>query len=361
MNKVINQYLILNFFKIVINTILIFLALGIILNLFEEIEFFKNLNLSFSLPFILSLSFVPTLIIDLLPFIIFLSSMFFFLQLKSSKDLLSIKVFGYSNLKITLIVAFFAFIFGVFVLIAINPITSVLVKYYEIEKAQYARDVDHLISINRNGVWIKEIDESGYKIINAEKLENDSLKNISIYMFDVNNKIFERIEAESALIVDSPWKMKNVSIYDLTNNTQTINIENYEFKTEKILEKIYSLFKNLNTISFFELINDYSLLNEKGYSKKILNEKINKFFALPAFLFLMVILASIFTIGSMNTKNNFYYVIISILTSVVIYYFKDLSIALGQTEKIDLILSVWMPIIAIGLFCSIGVIQINEK
>ena len=96
MNKVINQYLILNFFKIVINTILIFLALGIILNLFEEIEFFKNLNLSFSLPFILSLSFVPTLIIDLLPFIIFLSSMFFFLQLKSSKDLLSIKVFGYS-------------------------------------------------------------------------------------------------------------------------------------------------------------------------------------------------------------------------------------------------------------------------
>ena len=75
----------------------------------------------------------------------------------------------------------------------------------------------------------------------------------------------------------------------------------------------------------------------------------------------MVVLASIFTIGSMNTKNNFYYVIISILTSVVIFYFKDLSIALGQTEKIDLILSVWMPIIAIGLFCSIGVIQINEK
>ena len=41
--------------------------------------------------------------------------------------------------------------------------------------------------------------------------------------------------------------------------------------------------------------------------------------------------------------------------------FKDLSFALSQTGKINLILSVWMPIIAIGLFCSIGVIQINEK
>jgi lipopolysaccharide export LptBFGC system permease protein LptF len=53
--------------------------------------------------------------------------------------------------------------------------------------------------------------------------------------------------------------------------------------------------------------------------------------------------------------------LISILICVAIYYFKDLSIALGQTEKISLGLSVWMPVLIIGLFCSIGVIQINEK
>ena len=75
----------------------------------------------------------------------------------------------------------------------------------------------------------------------------------------------------------------------------------------------------------------------------------------------MVVLASIFTIGSLKNKQNFFYVLISILTCVAIYYFKDLSFALGQTEKIGLGLSVWMPIIVIGLFCSIGVIQINEK
>ena len=75
----------------------------------------------------------------------------------------------------------------------------------------------------------------------------------------------------------------------------------------------------------------------------------------------MVVLAGIFTIGSLNVKPNFYYIIVSVFISVFIYYFKDLSIALGQTEKISLGLSVWMPIIVVGLFCSIGVIQINEK
>ena len=359
MNKIINKYLIFKFSKIFFNTLLVFLSLGIILNLFEEIEFFKNLNLSFTLPIVLSLSYVPTLVEELLPFIIFLSSMIFFLSLKSSKDLLSIKVFGYSNIKIVLILSFFSFLLGLFFLFAINPITSALVKYYETEKAQYAKDVDHLVSINKNGVWIKENDNLGFKIITAEKLVNNNLKNVSIYVF-VDTKLTKRIESNSALITNKMWQMKNVYVYNILEDRTDI-FENYEFKSNNTSDKINSLFRNLNTVSFLELILNYSKLNEKGYSEKLLNEKINKFSSLPLFLFLMVILAAIFTIGTLKSKQNFYYVLISILTCVIIFYFKDLSIALGQTEKISLTLSVWMPIIIISLFCSIGVIQINEK
>ena len=359
MNKIINKYLIFKFSKIFFNTLLVFLSLGIILNLFEEIEFFKNLNLSFTLPIVLSLSYVPTLVEELLPFIIFLSSMIFFLSLKSSKDLLSIKVFGYSNIKIVLILSFFSFLLGLFFLFAINPITSALVKYYETEKAQYAKDVDHLVSVNKNGVWIKENDNLGFKIITAEKLVNNNLKNVSIYVF-VDTKLTKRIESNSALITNKMWQMKNVYVYNILEDRTDI-FENYEFKSNNTSDKINSLFRNLNTVSFLELILNYSKLNEKGYSEKLLNEKINKFSSLPLFLFLMVILAAIFTIGTLKSKQNFYYVLISILTCVIIFYFKDLSIALGQTEKISLTLSVWMPIIIISLFCSIGVIQINEK
>ena len=89
--------------------------------------------------------------------------------------------------------------------------------------------------------------------------------------------------------------------------------------------------------------------------------KIYKFASLPIFLFLMVVLAAVFTIGSLKHKQNIYFILVAILTCVAIYYFKDLSIALGQTEKISLVLSVWMPIIVISLFCSIGIIHINEK
>ena len=359
MNNIIYKYLIAKFSKIIFITLLVFLSLGIILNLFEEIEFFKNMNLSFTFPVILSLSFVPTLIFELLPFIIFLSSMVCFTNLKTSKDLLSIKTFGYSNMKIILIFSFFSFLIGLFCLLAINPITSTLLKYYETEKARYSRDVDHLISVNKNGLWVKEMNEASYNIINAESIKENNLKKISIYFFE-NNKYVKRIEAESASITNSPWQMENVSIYEIETGKLSF-FKNFEFRSSNTSNKINTLFKNINTISFLDLILNYKNLNEKGYSKKILNEKINKFASLPIFLFLMVILAAIFTIGSLERKQNFQYVLISILTSIAIYYFKDFSIALGQTEKINLTLSVWMPLIAISLFCSIGVIQINEK
>ena len=77
--------------------------------------------------------FIPSMIIKYLPFIIFLSSMWFMLRIRNNKDLLTLKVFGYSNIKIFLILAFTSFFLGWLILIIINPITSSMSKYYENE------------------------------------------------------------------------------------------------------------------------------------------------------------------------------------------------------------------------------------
>ena len=89
--------------------VLVFYCFGMILNLFEEIEFFKNINVSILTPLMLTSIFIPSMIIKYLPFIIFLSSMWFMLRIRNNKDLLTLKVFGYSNIKIFLILAFTSF------------------------------------------------------------------------------------------------------------------------------------------------------------------------------------------------------------------------------------------------------------
>ena len=56
---------------------------------------------------------------------------------------------------------------------------SSMVKYYEKTKAKYSKDIDHLVSINKNGVWIKELNENNLRITTAEKIEGNFLKNVT--------------------------------------------------------------------------------------------------------------------------------------------------------------------------------------
>ena len=75
----------------------------------------------------------------------------------------------------------------------------------------------------------------------------------------------------------------------------------------------------------------------------------------------MTALASILTLNTLRKSDNLKFIILGLIISVILYYFKDLSFALGQTDRIPIILAIWAPIIALSFFTFIGVLQINEK
>ena len=110
MNNIILRYLIDGFFKNFLMVVLFFFCFGIILNLFEEIEFFKNIDVSILKPISLSALFIPNMIIKLYPFIIFISSMWFIIKLRNNKDLLILKIHGHSNFKIFFILRYYNYI-----------------------------------------------------------------------------------------------------------------------------------------------------------------------------------------------------------------------------------------------------------
>ena len=53
--------------------------------------------------------------------------------------------------------------------------------------------------------------------------------------------------------------------------------------------------------------------------------------------------------------------VVTIILSVIIFYLNDFSRALGETEQISLIMSVWTPLIIVLIISSIGMIHVNEK
>ena len=362
MNKIILNYLLKNFLKTFLIVISVFYCFGLILNLFEEIEFFKNIDVSIFLPLLLTSVFVPSMMIKLLPFIIFISSMIFIIKIRNNKDLLTLKVYGYSNIKIFFILALTSFVVGWFILLASTPITSAMVKYYEKTKSLYAKDIDHLVTFNKNGLWIKESLTNGDRIITASKQNDIELTDVTIFHLDKNYKLEEKIFSKSADISENLWKLNEVIISTPKKGLIETEIQSsYQIVSIYDYEKINNLFKNFDTMSFLELVLNYEKLLDRGYNKRFLNQSLHSMLSLPFFLFLMTAIASILTMNTLKKSDNLKFIMIGLIVTVVIYYFKDLSLALGITDRIPLILAIWSPVLALSLFTFIGVLQINEK
>jgi len=360
-NFVINKYLAKEFFKIVINTSLTFFCLGFVLNLFEEINFFKDLEVGLNIPIILSFLFVPSLLYNMFPFVILISGIWFFLRIKKTDEIIALKVSGISNFSIIIIPSIVSIILGILIITAFNPITSVLVKKYEIIKGSYEKDQEYLAAITVNGIWIKEKNINKNNIIRSANLNNENLITVTIYEFDKENNFVKRIEAKSANISSFNWILKDVTIIDADGNYLSSNISRLDYISMYDIQKIKSLYSNLDTISFWNLKNEIRLLEDRGYSTRSMQAKFQRSLAFPFFLLSMVLLSGVFTLGMTFKENNWSYVFIAIITSVLTFYFNDFSAALGKTEKLPILISVWMPIVIIFIFSGAGVIHANQK
>ena len=362
MNSIILNYLIKNYLKYFFLITLTFYCFGIILNLFEEVEFFKYTKINIFTPLLLTCIFVPSLIIKLLPFIIFISSVWYMVKIRNNKELLTLKVYGYSNIKIFFILASTSFILGWIILFLINPMTSSLIKYYEKTKSNYARDIDHLVSFNNNGLWIKENYKNFDRVITASALKDYTLTELQIFEFNKDFKLEKKIYSQTANIKKNEWILERVKITDFNNNFSEEILKNeYKISTNYNYNKLINLFNNSDTFSFIEILLDFKSMLNKGYNEEFLKQSFHSMLALPFYLFLMTAIAAILALHTMKNSQNFNFMIIGLILCVIIYYFKDLSLALGKTDRIPLILSIWSPIIALSFFGLIGVIQINEK
>ena len=357
----INKYIARELSKVIINVSLIFFCLGIIMNVFEEINFFKDIDVGIHTPIALSLLYVPSLLYNMFPFIIFLSGIWFFIKMKKTYEITAINISGLSNFSIILIPSILSIVLGIFFITAINPITSVLVKQYESIKGSYERDKDYLAAITTNGIWIKEKNLERSTIIRSSHLKNKELIDVTIYEFDNNNDFVKRIEAESADISSVKWSLKNARIINYDGKVLSENIKNYSYISKYDIKKIESLYSNLDTISFWNIDNEIKLLEERGYSTREMEAKLQRSYAFPFFLLSMILLSSVFILGIKFKENNWTYVFIAIIASVLIYFFNDFSAVLGKTEKLPMEIAIWMPLVIIFVFSAVGIIHANQK
>ena len=111
-------------------------------------------------------------------------------------------------------------------------------------------------------------------------------------------------------------------------------------------------------MELFELRNNYKSLS---YSTTEVDVQIQRIVSFPLYFTLMTILAAIFMFNTKKLKNTTLKLAMGLFASVIIYYMNNFFMIMGNTEKIPVFLSIWMPLFVLLVLNSIGLIKINEK
>ena len=352
------KFLILTFIKSLIFVSAVLLSLIVILNVLSEIEFFNDINVKSYLPIYISLLNSPSLLFEMLPFIFLISTQVFFIYLFNNNEIEIFKYSGLKNSSIIQILSILSFFLGVVIIVFFYNFSSNLKNFYLEIKSKYQTDGKYLAVITNNGLWIKDVKNNITSIVHASKINENYLINTFITEFDLDYNVIRNIQSEKIDISSNEWIVYNPKIYEnQKKNEYKILKKDSNFNYERI-KSLFSNLSSLSIIELFELRNNYQLLN---YSTTEVNVQINKILSYPLYLMLMTILSSIIMFKTKIFKSTSLKMAIGLFSSVIIYYTFNFFNVMGNTERVSIIISVWLPILLLTLINLFMMNQVNEK
>jgi lipopolysaccharide export system permease protein len=349
----------INLFNVsLLKIFIIFFIIILITNILEQVEFFKNIDLSFFYLFFLSLLNTPSVLFEILPFIFLLSTQVFFIHLIDKNELQIFKYTGLNNIKIIKILSLHSFTLGIVLVIFFYNGSSILKNSYLLIKNNYSDDNKYLAVITENGLWIKDEINDNINIINALKVNNEFLLNVSITRFNKDFDVVEILQSEKVDITSKKWKIFNPIIMKGSSHS---SLDEIVLESNFDLQKINGLFSNLSSLSIIDLITLKKSYMSLNYSVTDINSHLLKIVTYPVYLTLITIFSAIIMFNIAYQKNTFFKITLGVFLSVIIYYINSFLSVLGTNEKIPLTLSIFLPLIILSIINFISIIKLNEK
>ena len=352
------KFIIFTFLKSFLNIFFIMFSLVLILNLLSELDFFKNINVNSYFPLYLSLLNSVSLVFEMLPFIFLISTQFFFINFFKNNELEIFKYSGLKNINIIKILSLTTLLMGILLVILFYNFSSNLKNIYLELKSNYTSDNKYLAVITNNGLWIKDRVDGKTLIINSNKIEKNFLVENFISEFDKDFKIIRNIQGDKINIENNTWVIKNARVYNQNISTK---VKNLKIKSNFNYERIQTLFSNLSSLSILELLDLKKNYNLLGYSTVKVDVHLHKLLSYPFYFILIIIFSSIIMFNSKKYKSTGVKITIGLFSSVLIYYVNNFFYVLGNTERISIIVAIWLPLLMLGLINMLMVRDINEK
>lgn len=253
-----------------------------------------------------------------------------------------------------------AFAIGVFIVIAFNPLASAMLSKYEQLEGKYLKGRASMLAVSSSGLWLRQIDEAegGHEaetIVHALRASQKDMMmyDVTIYKFDTSGAFEQRVDAETAQLMEGHWLLDNVLITSPRDPAH--RKEHYELSTNLTASQIQNSFSSPETMSFWKLPGFIETLQAAGFSAIRHELHWHAILSLPLFLCAMVFVGAIFSLKPPRIGGTGVLLSTGVFVGFMIYFLSDIVRALGLSQTLPVFLAAWAPAF-ISLFVGVAVL-----
>ncbi len=301
------------------------------------------------------------------PLVVLLGSMFTFLGMSRSSEMVIVRASGVSALKMLMAPTIVTILIGLITIAAWNPILAATIRKSSEIRAEYTGVGGNQMSISREGLWLRQTGENSNFIIQARNSSRsgDNLYGVRFHEFSTEGDLVRRIEAARAELQPGAWKLFNATQWRFLDKNlfETADIRPYPeivLPTDLTSDRILSSFAAPKTISLWKLPAFIDQLNASGFSVVRHEVFLQSQYATPLMLVAMMLIGAAFSFRHVRFGNAGVMALLAILSGFLLFAVKNVAESLGQAQEVPILLATWAPPMAAALFALAFVLHLED-
>lgn len=285
----------------------------------------------------------PHFLEQVLPFLVFVAALFVFWRMNKSNELVIFRSTGISLWRLIFPISLTALLIGFVDLTAFNPLSSAMQSRYEkLEKRSFSKTNED-IKVSSTGLWLSEKVGPNQAIYRADKINLKKLEfqGLNIIITSPQNKFLERIDAKSAEIKGNRLELKDG--WDTQGGKLSEHFSQKIIETSLDQAKIKNLQVSRGSFSFWQLPSYISLLDTSGLHSLKYQMYWHSMLASAFWVGAMVLLAAAFSCRPLRQGKTLLMILIGLLVGFFLYFFKDMTFALGSSGGLPPFIAAWLP------------------
>jgi len=327
----------------------IFSLLVFMIESLEQIREFSKFDLGPLKLVTVSLLRVPDVLYKIMPMVVVIAALSFYLGLARSSELIVARASGRSVLRHMLAPVLATLLVGVMTIAILHPVVTATQNQYETQSRLIKNSANQTFSISSEGLWLREGTESEQKVIKATQANADGTVLYDVQIFGQNAEYIPtyRIHAKTATLTDGEWVLEGVKRWPLigTNNPEADAAELSFMTIPSTLEHddIVDSVTDVSDTSFWATRSHVEKLEAAGFSARSLRMQFQAQLALPLVFLAMLLIAAVFAMRHTRLGGTSMAVFYCVLTAFVFFFTVGFAQVLGENGKLPILLAAWVP------------------